>query len=154
MARVQSLVKLTPQLINAIAGMLFDGFSDDDIAFFHGLSTATISRLRLGTECQAVRRGVISRKQLMIAKIRDGRMKGWQRIAWFLERRYPKEFARADIQLTLGMGSITNNTLVVTAEVGAELAKRAKESNKEIDALLAAKRPGTDKVHENEPEGG
>jgi hypothetical protein len=147
-------LKLTPDVLKSIGQFFFDGFSDEDTAFFHGLNPHTVSQIRRGTHYSAVRKAVLRQKQRYISLIRDGKGKGWARIAWFLERRYPKEFSRPEIQLSLAAGTITNNTLVVTAEVADAIISRSKRMTKEVDALLAAKRPGEDPKHERIEEEG
>lgn len=141
--------KITRQVLLSIANYLFDGFSNDDIAFFHDLNVKTVDRIRHGLECPEVRKATLARKAIYIAKIRDGKSKGWARIAWFLERRYPKEFARPEIQLTLGAQHVTNNTLVVSAEQADDLIKRSTRLNKEIDSLIATQRPLPERLTES-----
>jgi hypothetical protein len=133
--------KLTPALLKSIEQFLFDGFDNDDIAFYHALDVKTVDHIRKGQNFPAIRRGVLAQKARYIALIRDGKGKGWARIAWFLERRYPREFARPDIQLSLAPTSITNNTLVVTAEVADAIISRSKRMTREVDTLLRQKRP-------------
>ena len=42
---------------------------------------------------------------------------GWQGAAWMLERKYASQLSKPEVQLSLNTGaSVTNNTLVITAE--------------------------------------
>jgi hypothetical protein len=129
-----------PQL-RQLAQFFFDGFSNQDIAFYFDLSPTFIKDVRDGTRLPRIKKAVMEMKTRYIAMIRDGQSKGWARIAWFLERRWPKEFARPEVQLSLSESHTTNNTLVVSAEVAEALLKRSKAINQEVDALLQAKRP-------------
>ena len=117
--------KLTPVVQRKIAEMLFDGFSDQEIATFCQLNERTIRRAR-DRFCPAIKRGVIARKAHYIRKLRDGTRPDWQRIAWFLERRYPKEFSRPEIQLAVNqtLNSGPTNVLVIGPERAGLLAQR------------------------------
>lgn len=132
---------MSPAIVKQIASMLFDGFNDDDIAFYVGFSVKTITSLRRGEAFPEVRIGLMARKQKLIAKLRDGNTKNWMRIAWWLERRYPQEFAKPEVQLTIGASSITNNSIVITAEAAGQLAARAKPVNEAVRKLVDEHRP-------------
>ena len=132
---------MSAAIVKQIASMLFDGFNDDDIAFFVGYSAKTVKSLRSGESFPEVRRGLMRRKQLIIAKLRDGHSKQWMRLAWWLERRYPQEFAKPEVQLTIGASSITNNSIVITAEAAGQLAARAKPVNEAVRRLVDEHRP-------------
>lgn len=132
---------LSPLLIRKIAGLLFDGFNDDDTAFLVGLPVGRIKAIRQGSQDIAVREAVLLRKQKVIAKLREGRSKNWQRLAWWLERRWPSEFAKPEVQLTIGASSITNNSIVITAEAAGQLASRAKPVNEAVRKLIEEHRP-------------
>jgi hypothetical protein len=127
--------------LEKLAEFLFDGFNISDIAFYFDCSRELIRKIRDGEAIPEIRKAVIDRKAFYIAEIRDSENKRFARIAWFLERRWPKEFARPEVQLSLSEQHTTNNTLVVSAEVAEALLKRSKAINTEIDALLEAKRP-------------
>jgi hypothetical protein len=65
----------------------------------------------------------------------------WQAIAWSLERSFPNEFARPEVQLGVQINNqqTVNNTLVISVEDAERLEKRAKKQTAEIDALLEAR---------------
>ena len=120
-------IKFTKVLIKLIADCLFDGLTDDEIALLAGLSSKTIQRVRAGDDCPIIKAATLQRKRVYIARIRDGTNPQWQRIAWFLERRYPKEFSKPEVQLQIdaSSSSTTNNTLIITAEQAANLRSRS-----------------------------
>jgi hypothetical protein len=120
-------IKFTKVLIKLIADCLFDGLTDEEIALLAGLSSKTIQRVRAGDDCPTIKAATLQRKRVYIARIRDGTNSQWQRIAWFLERRYPKEFSKPEVQLQIdaSSSSTTNNTLIITAEQAANLRSRS-----------------------------
>ena len=63
---------------------------------------------------------------------------GWQGAAWMLERKYPGQLSKPEVQLSLSTGaSVTNNTLVITAEQAQGLQIR----NASIDEALSKLSP-------------
>jgi len=130
-------IKFTKVLIKLIADCLFDGLTDDEIALLAGLSSKTIQRVRAGDDCPIIKAATLQRKRVYIARIRDGTNPQWQRIAWFLERRYPKEFSKPEVQLQIdaSSSSTTNNTLIITAEQAANLRSRSSAIETELARL-------------------
>ena len=61
----------------------------------------------------------------------------WSAIAWLLERGFPSEFGRPEVQLGLTVNSQTNvnNTIVITAEQASHLKERNKLIDKGLDEL-------------------
>jgi len=140
----------TPHELRKLAQFFFDGFSLNDIAFYFDVSVPFIRQIQAGDEIPSIRRATLDMKMNYIAMIRDGSQRHWSRIAWFLERRWPKEFARPEVQLSMSESITTNNTLVVSAEVAEALLKRSKAVTTEIDSLLDAKRPPASEASEPE----
>ena len=104
--------KLTPALIPKIGEMLFLAFTDAQIAFYLGVTEKTfISWRKLELFARAKRLEIeleIPFRQKIWAA------KGyWQGAAWFLERKYPTQFAKPEIQLSLN-NSFTQNNLSIT----------------------------------------
>ena len=144
----------TKVLIDLIAGCIFDGLTDEETSILSKIPQKQISRLRLGEDCPAIRESTIQRMRVYVAKIRDGndRTNHWQRIAWFLERRYPDRWAKPEVLLNVNAGSnVTNNTLVITAE---QAARDLRNRNANIDkALQELVPPGSrDRTHGTIPE--
>jgi hypothetical protein len=135
--------KMTPAVIKQIAESFLYGFNDEDTALLVGMDRKTIQRARAGTFCPEIKRAEQARKALYIRRITEGKRADWARWAWFLERRFPLQFAKPEIQLSVNTNHQTiNNTLVVTAEVAGAIAGRVKEVNAKIEQLLKDKRGG------------
>ena len=130
----------TLQLLK-IAKMLYNGFQDDELAFYFNCESQAIKAIRLGHQNPEVRRAVYEYKNKDIEKIKAGHGK-LSGLIWFLERRWPRQFARPDVQLSLSAGPTTNNTLVVSAEVAEALVSKSKQVNFEIDSLINQKMVG------------
>jgi hypothetical protein len=65
----------------------------------------------------------------------------WKAVAWQLERSFPSEFSRPEIQLGVQINNQTvNQTLVVTAEVAGTISSRVKDVDAKIERLLKDKR--------------
>lgn len=84
------------------------GLNDKDIAAYIGVSAKTFSlwRNHPATENQrklskAIKSAEADAKAAMLTAIQKAAMepKTWQAAAWWLERKYPEEFARPEVQL-------------------------------------------------------
>jgi hypothetical protein len=63
-----------------------------------GIDPPTLSEWRHDREfSEAIKAAEAARLQLRLARIEAGEA-GWQGTAWFLERRYPREFSRPELQ--------------------------------------------------------
>jgi hypothetical protein len=132
--------KLTPTKIKEFAELLFLGFTDVQIALYLGIHQKTIQRARRGEFCPAIKRAEIAREMKYRQRTWDGG-EGWQGAAWNLERKYPTQFSKPEIQLQINNDNRQiHQTLVVTAEVAGLIAGRVKAAESKIDALLKAKR--------------
>ena len=133
--------KITKAIEKQIADCFFDGLTDVETAALCDVSYKTIQRARAGQFCPAIKKAEFARKQFYIRKLRDGKRPDWPRIAWFLERRYPTEFAKPEIQLAVNTTNQTvNNTLIVTAEVAKDVVSRVKTVDAKIEKLFKDKR--------------
>jgi hypothetical protein len=134
---------ITNAIEKQIAECFFDGLTDEETAALCDVSYKTIQRARAGQFCPAIKKAEFGRKQFYIRKLRDGKRPDWPRIAWFLERRYPTEFAKPEVQLQINNNTLNqtvNNTLIVTAEVAHGISSRVKEANMKVEKLLHDKR--------------
>jgi hypothetical protein len=102
----------------------------------------TIRRARAGGFCPAIKKAEVGRKLFYIRKLRDGKRQDWTRIAWFLERRYPQEFAKPEVLMQVSNNTLNqvNNTLVITAEVASSISKRRKEVESKVEKLFKDRR--------------
>jgi hypothetical protein len=139
---------ITPAIEKQIADCFFDGLTDAETAALCNISYKTIQRMRAGQYCPTIKKAEFGRKQFYIRKLRDGKRPDWPRIAWFLERRYPTEFAKPEIQLAINTTNQTvNNTLIITAEVAHGISSRVKEVDAKIERLLKDKRGSNGNGH-------
>ena len=134
--------KLTPEAKAQIAEAFLYGLNDQEVATLIDVNVRTIERARAGTFCRDIQKAEIARKVLYIRRITEGKRSDWARWAWFLERRFPLQFAKPEIQLAVNTTNNTvNNTLIVTAEVAGVIKDRVREAEVKIDKLLKDKRP-------------
>ena len=131
---------ITKAVEKLIAECFFDGLTDEDTALLCGISSKTIQSARHGSKFPGIKKLELNRKRFYIQKIRDGDNRDWPRIAWWLERRWPTEFAKPEVQLQINTTNQTvNNTLIVTAEVAHGISSRVKDVDAKIERLLKDK---------------
>src|SRR5215469_35452 len=92
---------LTKAKIDALAEAFLYGLTDVEIGLLVGVSYKTVSRFRAGSLCPEIKRAEVARKMTYIRRITEGKRADWARWAWFLERRFPKEFSKPEIQLAV-----------------------------------------------------
>ena len=133
-------LKLTPALQAKIAHLLFLAFTDEQIATACGIGARSLYRYRAdGRLWQSIKRLEIEREAKYREKIWDA--KGfWQGAAWFLERKYPLQFAKPEIQL--GVNLTTNNLtqITISAPQAEKIAKRIREVDAKVEAFLEKKK--------------
>ena len=129
--------KLTPQLLAKIADCFLVAFTDEQTALYCGISSKTIQRIRQGSFCPAIKIAELERELKYRKKIWNA--KGyWQGAAWFLERKYPTQFAKPEIQLAVNnqINQGPTNILVVGPERAAILASRHEQIRAKTRELL------------------
>lgn len=133
--------KITPALQKTITELLWLAFTDEQIALFCDLSSKTIQRMRAGLVCPAIKKGEIKREAIYRKRVWSG--KGyWQGAAWFLERKYPHQFAKPEIQLNVNNDNRqVHQTLIISAEVAGQINDRMKATKSKVQQLLKDKRP-------------
>ena len=131
--------KLTPAVQKTIAELFFLAFTDEQVALCVGINQKTIRRARQGEFCPAIKKAEIAREMKYRQKIWDG-LGNWCGVSWFLERKYPTQFAKPEVQLQINTTNQTvNNTLIVTAEVAHGISTRVKDVDAKIERLLKDK---------------
>ena len=144
---------ITPKVIKQIAEAFLYGFTDEETALLAGISEKTIRRARLGQFCPEIKRAEQARKAEYINRITEGTRPDWARWAWFLERRFPLQFSKPEIQLAINTTNQTvNNTLIVTAEVAHGISSRVKDVDAKIERLLKDKRGHNGNGNSHPPE--
>jgi hypothetical protein len=90
--------KRTPAMVAKIAALISDGLPDEYVAAICGIDRPTLSEWRYDKEfSDAIKSAEGKRLKLRLARVEAGE-DGWQGTAWFLERRYPREFSRPEVQ--------------------------------------------------------
>jgi hypothetical protein len=140
MPKIGRPTKLTPEVVSQIAEAFLYGFTDLEVATLAGLNEKTVRRMRLGSFCPEIKKAELVRKNLYIRRITEGKRPDWARWAWFLERRFPLQFAKPEIQLSVNT-NVQNNTLIVTAEMAGQMSSRVKEANAKVTELFKRKTP-------------
>ena len=133
-----------------IADCFLVAFTDQQTADLCGINEKTIRRMRAGGLCPAIKIAELKRELAYRKKIWNA--KGfWQGAAWFLERKYPTQFAKPEVQLQINTTNQTvNNTLIVTAEVAHGISSRVKDADAKIERLLKDKRGSNGNGHHPE----
>jgi hypothetical protein len=108
-----------PELINKIADCFLVAFTDQQTAQYCGISVRSIERFRQQRLAsgekhfwRAVKYAELVREMKYRKKIWAARGY-WQGAAWFLERKYPTQFAKPEIQLQLNQAVTTGPTNLV-----------------------------------------
>jgi hypothetical protein len=144
--------KITPAVEKKIAECFFDGFTDSETALLCDISTKTIQKARHTDLFPRIKKIELNRKQFYIGKIRDGDNRDWPRIAWWLERRWPTEFTKPEVQLQINTTNQTvTNTLIVTADIPHGLNSKLNEHFKEIERLKALITELCDALEKSDP---
>jgi hypothetical protein len=103
--------KITTDLIDKISDCFLVAFTDEQTALYCGIDRKTVYRMRVAGFCPAVK--IAELKKEMIYRQKVWNATGfWQGAAWFLERKYPTQFSRPEIQLAINT-QVTNNTAIV-----------------------------------------
>jgi hypothetical protein len=133
-------VKMTQKVIEQIAEAFLYGFTDEETATLAGIDQRTIRRYRAGESCPQIKKAEAARKAEYIRRITEGTRPDWARWAWFLERRFPLQFSKPEIQLSVNT-QVTNNSLVISAEVAGEIVSRSKAAKAKVVELFNERRP-------------
>ena len=107
---------LTQAKQKRIAELIWLAYTDKQIAALVGVSYKTIARARNGDLCPCIQKIALEyeepyrRKFWTTTQFQGG-------IAWMLERRYPTQFSKPEIQLALS-NNLTMNTLSINITAG------------------------------------
>jgi hypothetical protein len=133
--------KITPAIQAQIAEYLFLAFTDEQIATLVGIDRKTIERARHGRFCPSIKIAELKREAIYRRKIWAA--KGfWQGAAWFLERKYPQQFARPEIQLSWN-NNYTQNNLSINISSGdaKQIEAEAKPVRDAVSSMFEKYRP-------------
>ena len=102
--------KRTPEITVQICEAISYGLTDEEVAAMVGIDDSTLTRWRKDPEfCGAIKKAVAIRKLARLRRIESGEP-GWQGTAWAMERQYPKEFSRPEVQLQYKIADDANQT--------------------------------------------
>src|SRR5262245_47438081 len=132
---------LTPAKQERVAKLIWLAYTDRQIAIMTGLDTRTIGRARSGDKYPRIAQRALEFEEPF-------RIKMWQEgfqggIAWMLERRYPAQFAKPEIQLSFQHNSFTQNNLsihITRAEMK-EIEAEAAPVRESVKKMFAGYRP-------------
>lgn len=134
--------KKTPATLEAALSAAREGLPLRFCAGLAGITYQSLNEYRKTDSgfCQrletAMSEGVLSKWRKIVAAGDRETPASWQSLAWTLERSFCSEFSRPEIQLhalTQINNTTTNNSLVVSMEVGEKLQARSKAIEAEID---------------------
>jgi hypothetical protein len=134
---------LTKAVQTQIAELFWLAFTDEQVALVTGVSVRTIERARKGQFCRAIKIAELKREAIYRKKIWEA--KGfWQGAAWFLERKYPEQFARPEIQLSFqqnyNIGALQIN---ISAGEAKQIEASAKPVRERVKEMFAKYKPMT-----------
>jgi hypothetical protein len=137
--------KKTPAAIERGLAVAKEGLPLRFVAGAMGVTTETLQQWKKDPEfAQALEsartEGVLLKWRQILKAAEKNPSNSWSALAWALERGYPSEFGRPEVQLGLTVNqSTTNNTLVISVETANELERRAEPVNRELAELIAAR---------------
>jgi hypothetical protein len=151
--------KLSPELVEQVSKYISNGFNDEETALLCDLEENTIRAWR---KLPPIKKAIHQRKNDLIEKVIHGTRPDWARVCWWLERRYPTEFAKPEVSHMIRTSQTTNNitqNLVITSGLAKELSDRAASAQAEVKKLFAqySARPANQSPrllsHDARPEG-
>lgn len=115
--------KLKKEDIHECAKLKRAGLNDKDIAAYIGVRPETFYRWKGNPKtelqrqlCHALKKAESEAKAAALSKIQKAGMEGgsWQALAWWLERKFPHEFAKPEVQLQREMMEKNTEQLLET----------------------------------------
>lgn len=122
----------TPELIKAIVDTIRVGGSDVDACHRAGISQDTFYRwMKVGEFSEQITRARVDGKLARIARINKAGSDGdWRADAWYLERRWPEEFAQQlVIKVTHEQAALLKQHGLTAAEAFEKLIQSLHEAN-------------------------
>ena len=130
-------IQLSEKTLEKIAEALFLAYTIEQAAYLGGISRSTLARIKGSPIWAEIERRSLEKERPFRKKILQG-APGWQGAAWMLERKYPGQLSKPEVQLSLNTDArVTNNTLVITAEQ----AQGLKNRNAILDEALSKLSP-------------
>jgi hypothetical protein len=134
--------KLTPAMIAKIAELFWLAFTDQQVAEFVGLHERTIRRYRSGELCPQIKKAELAREMPYRKRIWDG-VGNWCGAAWMLERKYPTQFAKPEIQLSFQNNYTQNNlSISISGTEAKEIEAIAEPVRQSVKQMFEHYKPG------------
>ena len=95
--------KRTPEIVERIAEAIADGLNDAFVCDLVGIDVQTLIDWRkIPQFSHAIKSAEAARLQIRLRRIESGG-DGWQGTAWFVERKYPREWSRPELQVAMNV---------------------------------------------------
>lgn len=128
-------IQLSENTLKKIAEALFLAYTAEQAAYLGGISKTTLARIKASPKWKEIEEKSLLLEKAYRLKVWRGEP-GWQGAAWMLERKYPGQLSRPEIQLQVNTdASTTNNVLVITAEQASHLKSRSSAMEAELSHL-------------------
>jgi len=125
-----------------IAELIWLAYTDDQIACMVGIEKRTIARARSGDLYPRIKKSALEYEEPHRRKFWEGQYLP-AGVCWMLERRYPSQFAKPEIQLSLNNNHFTQNNLqinITRAEMK-EIEKEAAPVRESVKKMFANYKP-------------
>ena len=127
--------KLTPAKIAEVADCFLLAFTDEQTATLCGIASKTIQRFRRGELCPDIKKAELKREAAYRRKVWDSRIIP-AGICWMLERKYPQQFSKPEVQLGINLSTTNLTQITITAPQAEKVAKRIREVDAKVEAFL------------------
>ena len=133
--------KLTPTLQAKIAELFWLAFTDEQVALVTGVCVRTLRRYRRGELCPQISKAALEREIPYRKRVWDG-VGNWCGAAWMLERKYPTQFAKPEIQLSFNNSYTQNNlSISINSAEAKTIEAEARPVREKIEGMFKAYRP-------------
>jgi hypothetical protein len=137
--------KKTPQIVGALLKAIRTGAPYGICCSAVGLNVDTFMKWKAADPVLAaqVEQAAGETALRMLKKIEEHGKESFPPLAWILERRFPEQFSRPEVQLNIQnniANVINNNEIHITFEVAERLESRGHEMEVEIERLLEARK--------------
>jgi flagellar motor component MotA len=134
--------KKTQTVENQIAELFFLAFTDKQVAELVEVSERTVRRWRSGGFCPAIKKAELEREKSYRQRIWDG-VGNWCGAAWMLERKYPTQFAKPEIQLSFQNNYTQNNlSISISGTEAKEIEAIAEPVRQSVKEMFSHYKPG------------
>jgi hypothetical protein len=141
-------IQLSKNTLKKLAEYLFLACTAEQAAYIAGISPRTLARIKVSPLWPEIQQLSLALELPFRRKVWQGQP-GWQGAAWMLERKYPSQLAKPEIQLAVNTSQTTNNVLVISAERAANLHARANAIEAQVAKLKPNLEPSPSNRHLN-----